>query len=416
MRLNGTCGPVSLVTVIGDCLARQYVPTRQSVDVLGGRRYRRIPVSTPKLDAFLAQAHETPFLVVDLDVVAERYRRLDEALAGVRIFYAVKANPAAPVLRTLVALGSAFDVASPAEIDACLDAGAMPQDLSFGNTIKKARDVSAAHRLDINRYTVDASEELQKVLTHAPGADVCVRLFHDGAEADWPLSRKFGCDHHDALQLMTTAAEAGHRTGVSFHVGSQQRSPQAWDDALAAVNRLMRDARPRGVTLDFLNLGGGFPSHYVDDVAPVEAYGAAITQALRQLDEPVPELMVEPGRYLVGDAGVLRTEVVLVSRRSIDERRWVYLDCGRFSGLAETMDEAIRYRLRTPYGDEPAGPVVLAGPTCDSADVLYDKASYLLPLALRDGDLVDVLSAGAYTTAYAAPGFNGLPAPAEHYI
>ena len=203
---------------------------------------------------------------------------------------------------------------------------------------------------------------------------------------------------------------------MSFHVGSQQRSPQAWDDALAAVSLLMRDARRRGLKLDFVNLGGGFPSRYVDDVAPVEAYGTAITGALRQLDGAVPELMVEPGRYLVGDAGVLRTEVVLVSRRSIDERRWVYLDCGRFSGLAETMDEAIRYRLRTPHEGGPTGPVVIAGPTCDSADVLYDKASYVLPLALRDGDLVDVLSAGAYTTSYAAPGFNGLPAPAEHYI
>jgi ornithine decarboxylase len=307
-------------------------------------------------------------------------------------------------------------VASPVEIDACLEAGAATRDLSFGNTIKKARHVADAHRRGITRFAVDSRPELDKILAHAPGADVCVRLFHDGGGADWPLSRKFGCDHHDALELVTIAARNGHRPGVSFHVGSQQRSTGAWDDALAAVTRLMREAARRKAPIGFVNLGGGFPARYADRIAPVEAYGRAINRALAQFDGAVPELMVEPGRYLVGDAGVLRTEVVLVSHRSLDERRWVYLDCGRFSGLAETMDEAIRYRLRTPHEGGPTGPVVIAGPTCDSADVLYDKATYSLPLALRDGDLVDVLSAGAYTTAYAAPGFNGLPAPAEHYI
>ncbi len=166
----------------------------------------------------------------------------------------------------------------------------------------------------------------------------------------------------------------------------------------------------------FVNLGGGFPAHYLDDIAPVEDYGAAISRALARLGTTVEELMVEPGRYLVGDAGVLRTEVVLVSQRAIDDRRWVYLDCGRFNGLAETMDEAIRYRLRTAHDGGPSSPVVIAGPTCDSADILYDKAGYVLPLSLDDGDHVDILSAGAYTTAYAAPGFNGIPAPAEHYI
>ncbi len=120
----------------------------------------------------------------------------------------------------------------------------------------------------------------------------------------------------------------------------------------------------------------------------------------------MPELMIEPGRYMVADAGVIRTEVVLVSRRSPeDEERWVYLDCGKFHGLAETMDEAIRYRLRTPQDGTATGPVALAGPTCDSADVLYEKNAYHLPLALAEGDTIDILSAGAYTTTYSSVGF-----------
>ena len=370
---------------------------------------------TQKIESFLRERRPTPYLVVDLDVVAERYRRLAAALPQARIYYAVKANPATPVLRTLVALGSAFDVASPAEIDICLDAGAVASELSFGNTIKKPADIAAAHRRGVTRFAVDADEELDKVIVNAPGADVCVRLFHDGDQADWPLSRKFGCDAADALRLLVRAARAGHATGVSFHVGSQQRSPDAWHEVLEVVAQLFRRAADQDAPVGFLNLGGGFPARYLDGVPPVEEYGAAISAAVGQLDA-TPELMVEPGRYLVGDAGVLRTEVVLVSRRSLDPRRWVYLDCGRFGGLAETMDEAIRYRLRTPHDGGPSGPVVIAGPTCDSADILYEKSGYRLPLELRCGDPVDILSTGAYTTAYAAVGFNGLPAPAEHYI
>jgi ornithine decarboxylase len=127
--------------------------------------------------------------------------------------------------------------------------------------------------------------------------------------------------------------------------------------------------------------------------------------------------MVEPGRYLVADAGVLRSEVVLVSRRSTeDQERWVYLDVGKFHGLAETMDEAIRYRLRTAHDGGATGPVAIAGPTCDSADVLYEKSAYELPLALAEGDMVDLLAAGAYTTTYSSTGFNGFPPLAEHYL
>ncbi len=381
-------------------------------------------VPTRKLEAFLRaneqmQVLETPFVVVDLDVVAERYDSLRVALPVADVFYAVKANPAPEILRMLVSRGSHFDVASPAEIDMCLAAGADPAVISFGNTIKKARHIADAYAKGVRLFAFDAEEELSKLIEHAPDATVFCRVLSDGEGADWPLSRKFGCEQEESLRLLRIAAAAGMKTGMSFHVGSQQRDLTAWDRSLAIVEHVASALAADGHMLSLVNLGGGFPGIYQDNMPPIEAYGEAITTAIAErlcgiFGDHMPRFLAEPGRYMVADAGVLRTEVVLVSRKhELDFKRWVYLDCGKFGGLAETMDEAIRYRLRTRYssgpGQEfvPTGPVTIAGPTCDSADVLYDKTDYELPLALAPGDHIDFLSAGAYTTTYSAVAFNG---------
>ena len=380
---------------------------------------------TSRIDAFLRETDApTPFVVVDVAMVAERYESLREAIPQARVYYAVKANPGAPILRRLNELGSAFDVASPAEIEMCLAAGADPADISYGNTIKKSRDIASAAALGVMRFTVDCVEELRKVASAAgTGASVCVRLRHDCGGADWPLSRKFGCDPTEVENLLVLATEMGMECGVSFHVGSQQRDLEAWNESLEVVARLMDRARDRGARPSFVNLGGGFPGTYREGAPGIDAYGHAVRSALATWfpdsvgPDATMEVMVEPGRYMVADAGVLRSEVVLVSRRSpLDTERWVYLDCGKFHGLAETMDEAIRYRLRTPHDGTMTGPVAIAGPTCDSADVLYEKSAYELPLALAEGDMVDILSAGAYTTTYSSVGFNGFPALQEHFV
>ena len=374
---------------------------------------------SPAIEAFLATTDApTPFVVVDLDRVAERYTSLRGALPMATVYYAVKANPAAPILDRLHRLGSSFDVASPAEIDACLAVGIEPANISYGNTIKKRRDIAYAASVGVSKYTVDSFAELDKVAAEAAGAAVCVRLLHDCGGADWPLSRKFGCAPGEVSDLLVAASQAGMPCGVSFHVGSQQRDLGTWDDTLEVVAGAFSRARDRGAHPSFLNLGGGFPGTYREPVAGVDLYGAAVRSALaRWFPDGLDEVMIEPGRYMVADAGVLRSEVVLVSDRDLGERqRWVYLDCGKFHGLAETMDEAIRYRLRTAHDSGERVPVVLAGPTCDSADVLYEKSGYDLPVALGEGDMVDLLSAGAYTTTYSSVGFNGFAPLAEHFV
>lgn len=355
----------------------------------------------------------TPVLSVDLCVVGWAHRVLRRALPGVALYYAVKANPDPAVLATLAAQGCRWDVASPAELEAVLAVDPDPEHVSYGNTVKKSVDIAAAHSVGVRRFSFDCAAELDKLTVCAPGATLLVRLATSGKGADWALGTKFGCSEEAAAQLLVAAARRGHRVGVCFHVGSQQREVDAWDGPLAAVARIRARLRRVGVDLAVVDLGGGFPAAGVAPAAPpVHAFGSAIgTAVARHLGDDLPELMAEPGRCLVADAGALETEVVLVSHR--DRERWVYLDVGLFSGLAETMGEAIRYRMTAMRAGAPlvgpTGPVVLAGPTCDSADVLYTEQRPLLPLGLRAGDRLLLHGTGAYTTTYSSVGFNGFP-------
>jgi ornithine decarboxylase len=383
-----------------------------STYVTAAERERDSAELTPNIARFLSHnpGRPTPFLVLDLDVVEDRYAELAAALPRARVLYAVKANPAPAVLDSLARLGSSFDVASRGEIDRCLAIGVDPARLSFGNTIKKERDIAYAHRCGITTFTVDARPELDKVIRQAPGATVYVRITTSGKGADWPLSRKFGCDPDEALTLLFRAATAGHAVGVAFHVGSQQRDVDAWDVPLQSAAELLTAMREAGLDVAGVNVGGGLPCTYRDPVADVGVYGEAISRSVESHlgSDFAGELLIEPGRFLVGDAGLIETEVVLISRRSADaQTRWVYLDVGMFNGLTETLEEAIRYRLQPPPGRGPTGPVVLAGPSCDSADVLYERSGYRLPVDLRIGDRLRLMSTGAYTSSYSSVWFNG---------
>lgn len=361
----------------------------------------------------------TPCLVVDLDVVRENYRALHDSLPQADIYYAVKANPAPEILSALVELGSGFDAASYTEIEACLAAGADAGQLSYGNTIKKQRDIARAFARGVELFTFDSAPELAKLAESAPGAKVVCRILMDSGDAQWPLSRKFGCAPDMAKDLLVAARDRGlvpH--GISFHVGSQQINPRQWIAAIAQTASLFQDLERGGIALETINLGGGFPAHYNDRVPEPGTYGEVIAAAMADaFGNRPPRIVVEPGRGISGDAGIIQSEVVLVSRKGYgEEERWVYLDVGKFGGLPETAEERIRYRIRTPRDGGETGPVIIAGPTCDSMDTLYSDAGYELPLALEIGDKVEILSTGAYTSTYASIGFNGYPPLDEYYI
>jgi ornithine decarboxylase len=375
---------------------------------------------TPKIARYLAdQQPATPCLVLDVDRVEENFRALRNALPLAQVYYAVKANPAVPVLERLVGLGSRFDAASWEEVSLCLAAGAGPEAISYGNTIKKVSSIRRAHAAGVSMFAFDSAEELEKLAEHAPGARVYCRILVENEGADWPLSRKFGTTIETARELMLRAGELGMDPyGLSFHVGSQQTSTASYEGAIGKVAMLFTDLVAAGVNIRMVNLGGGFPVRYRDEVPGIDQFAAAIMGAMTHgFGNALPEMLVEPGRFIVGNAGVVSAEVVLVCRKAKnDPVRWVYLDIGRFGGLAETEGESIKYQFVTPHDGGETGPVAIAGPSCDGADILYERANYRLPEKLRSGDRIELLSTGAYVTTYASQSFNGFAPLTEHYI
>ena len=374
---------------------------------------------TARIREFLkARKDEGPCLVLDNEVVRENYLAFAKALPDTRVYYAVKANPAPEVIKLLTELGSCFDVASVAETEMVLAAGCTPDRISYGNTIKKESEIATAHRLGVTLFAIDCEAEVEKVARAAPGSRVICRIHCDGSGSEWPLSRKFGCEPDYAVDILELAHKRGLAPhGISFHVGSQQHNIEAWDRALASTASIFRGCAERGITLSMVNLGGGFPAKYLRKTPKLESYGKAIFRALRRhFGNRIPETIIEPGRGLVGNAGVIEAEVVLIAKRSPeDDVRWVYLDIGKFHGLAETIDESIRYPIRTPRDRDEMAPCIIAGPTCDSVDVLYEKNPYPLPISLAIGDKVLIEATGAYTATYSSVGFNGYP-PLRQYV
>ena len=372
-----------------------------------------------KMKAF-ADKQETPFVLIDTQMISQAYDDLRAGFEFAKVYYAVKANPAVEIIDLLKEKGSSFDIASIYELDKVMDRGVSADRISYGNTIKKSKDIRYFYEKGVRLYATDSEADLRNIAKAAPGSKVYVRILTEGSTtADWPLSRKFGCQTDMAMDLLILARDLGLVPyGISFHVGSQQRDISVWDAAIAKVKVIFERLKEEdGIELKLINMGGGFPANYITKTNSLETYAEEIIRFLKEdFGDELPEIILEPGRSLIANAGILVSEVVLVARKSRTAvERWIYTDVGKFSGLIETMDEAIKFPIWTEKKGE-AEEVVIAGPTCDSADIMYENYKYGLPLNLAIGDRLYWLSTGAYTTSYSAVEFNGFPPLKAYYL
>ncbi|OIP98912.1 MAG: ornithine decarboxylase [Zetaproteobacteria bacterium CG2_30_46_52] len=370
------------------------------------------------LKAF-ADGQETPFVVIDNKIITKHYRAIEENFPFAKVYYAIKANPDDKILSSLRDLGSNFDVASIYELDKAMKNGIAAERCSYGNTIKKRKDIRYFYEKGVRLYASDSEADLQNIAAEAPGSKVYIRILTEGSHtADWPLSRKFGCQTDMAVELMVLAKDLGLEPfGISFHVGSQQRDIGAWDAAIGKVKVIFERLNDEyNIKLKMINMGGGFPANYLTRTNDLATYAEEIKLYLQDdFGDDFPEIILEPGRSLCANAGILVSEVVLIARKSHTSlHRWVFTDVGKFSGLIETLDEAIKYPIYTDKTGE-SEECVIAGPTCDSADIMYEDHKYELPLSLEMGDRMYWFSTGAYTTTYSAIEFNGFP-PLKQYV
>jgi ornithine decarboxylase len=351
----------------------------------------------------LAARYGSPLLVIDAERVRRQYRRLAAALPGVDLHYALKPLPHSAVISTLQAEGAYFDLATNGEVELVRRLKVAPERCIHTHPIKRESDIRTALAYGVNRFVVDNPDELRKFVKYRNRSSLLIRVAFRSPEAKCDLSRKFGCEPAAAAGLFRLAAELRVKIdGLSFHVGSQSAGPAMFVEAIARCGELLNIAAQMGHSSGILDIGGGFPVDYLQRCTPIEEFCAPIRDALEQLPSAV-RVIAEPGRYIAAPAAVSVTSVM--GRALRGDRWWYYLDDGLYGTYSGQVYDHATYPVEALV---PAGntyPSVLAGPTCDSIDVINEHLE--LP-KLDVGDLVVGRAMGAYTWASASE-FNFFP-------
>ena len=380
-------------------VARQQQPQEQLFDT-----HPEVSLDFEIVRQAARQKYTRPFLILDTAIVRAKARRFRAAMPRVRPHYAVKANPDRRVVKVLAQEGCGFEIASTAELDLLISLGVNPAEVFFSNPVKSRESIAYAAAKGVEWFVIDSLEELRRVFEVKRDAKQYLRIATPNIGSDWPLSGKFGAGAGDAREIIAAAAKLGaDLAGITFHVGSQCRNPENWRVALEKARSLFDLMIKAGLKPRLLNIGGGYPVRHVRPIPSIEVIGEVVNEGLKAFPEDV-QVIAEPGRYLVSDAGYFVCRVLGTATRA--GKRWMHWDAGLFGGVIEAS-EGLRYRIRT----DRSGPDItwtVGGPTCDSVDIVMREEP--LPSDLQEGDFVYIRNAGAYTTAYASQ-FNGFPLP-----
>jgi ornithine decarboxylase len=348
---------------------------------------------------------QTPLLLIDSERLRENISRIGRGLEGCSVFYALKANPDPAIAELASRLDVGFEIASEGELQILSSLGIGPERIISSNPVKSLKFLEAAKSYGVGYFSFDSRDEVEKMAKFVPGSNVYVRLSVPNEGSDWPLSKKFGVELEEALRLLSYAREKNlHPVGITFHVGSQCTNPYNWNIAIDKARILWDMAASRGLELSLLNIGGGYPINYTRSVVDIETIEKNIRKALSEKFPNRIQVHLEPGRAVVGDAGMLVSSVIGKAKRQ--DKDWLYIDVGVFNGLMESLG-GIRYTYLVESVGAREKKWTIGGPSCDSFDVI-DKN---VPLPEPDiGRLILILSAGAYTISYASE-FNGFSIP-----
>lgn len=363
-----------------------------------------------------AMHYPTPFMVTDLDRIYRNTQTIKKALPSVGIYYAIKSNADSRIIQTLDGLVDGYDIASLGEFNHLASLGVKPDRMLYSNPVKIPEHIKKTRQAGIQYYAFDSMDEINKLSSLAPGANVYLRLKVSDYGSRFPLSKKFGVDPLHAVAYMDMAAEKGlNPCGLAFHVGSQSENPHTWAVAFETCGKVIEKLANAGIEVNFLNIGGGFPASYTERITTINQIAKVINSSIAKHIPSHIRVVAEPGRYISAESSVAVTTVIGRENRAGSD--WIFLDMGVFQGLLEPLEiEAWRYPIFTDYGRKAAAfarSFVLTGPTCDAYDTL--GLDYELPSNLKLGDRLYIGSVGAYSMVYSSK-FNGFEPPKTYYL